>query len=283
MKRITIQKIKGIFRKAFTPITIMLIPHTKARTINFRIPSIGIAACVALWILGTIYIITSAVKIVEYQAMKEKFTYYSKQFIELSSSIAAIKKTEKEFKRLVSLGSKEKILENLDAEPIESIDMENIGQEIEKTIASVSEINEFLQVQKDIFKATPKAMPVEGSISSYFGTREDPRSAEDRFHAGIDVRASSGSPIRATADGIVSFAGWSGKNGNLIAIEHGSGFRTLYAHNRANSVKIGQKVNRGDVIGYVGTTGNATGSHVHYEVWKDGKPVNPGKFIKGRS
>jgi hypothetical protein len=107
MKRIAIQKIKGIFRKAFTPITIMLIPHTKARTVNFRIPSIGIAACVVLWILGTIYIITSAVKIVEYQAMKEKFTYYSKQFIELSSSIAAIKKTEKEFKRLVSLGSKE--------------------------------------------------------------------------------------------------------------------------------------------------------------------------------
>jgi murein DD-endopeptidase MepM/ murein hydrolase activator NlpD len=75
----------------------------------------------------------------------------------------------------------------------------------------------------------------------------------------------------------------SGKNGNLVAIEHGSGFRTLYAHNRANIVKIGQRVKRGDVIGNVGTTGNATGSHVHYEVWKDGKPVNPGKFIKGRS
>jgi len=283
MKPITFQRLKGIFRKAFTPITIMLIPHTKARAINFRIPSIGIAACVALWIMGTVYIITSAIKIAEYQVMKDKLTYYSKQFVELSSSIAAIKKTEKEFKRLVSLGSREKILENLEEEPIESIDMEHIAQEIEKTITSVAEINEFLRVQKDNFNATPKAMPVDGSISSPFGTREDPRSAEDKFHAGIDIRAPSGSPIRATADGIVSFCGWSGRNGNLIALEHGSGFRTLYAHNRANIVKIGQRVKRGDVIGYVGTTGNATGSHVHYEVWKDGKPVNPGKFIKGRS
>jgi murein DD-endopeptidase MepM/ murein hydrolase activator NlpD len=283
MKRITFHKLKGIFRKAFTPITIMFIPHTKARTINLRVPSIGIAACVALWIIGTVYVVTTAVRIVEYQTMKEKIAFYSKQLVELSSSIATIKKTEKEFKRLVSLGSREKILENLDEEPIESIDMERIGQEIEKTIAGVAEINEFLRAQKDIFKATPRAMPVDGSISSHYGTSEHPRSAEDRFHAGIDVRAPSGSPIRATADGIVSFCGWSGKNGNLVAIEHGSGFRTIYAHNRVNIVKIGQRVKRGDMIGYVGATGNATGSHVHYEVWKDGKPVNPGKFIKGRS
>jgi murein DD-endopeptidase MepM/ murein hydrolase activator NlpD len=283
MKRTTIQRLKGIVRKFFTPITIMFIPHTKARAINLRIPSIGIAACVVLWIIGTAYVVTSAVRIIEYQAMKEKIASYSKELIELSSSIAVIKKTEKEFKHLVSLGSKEKILENLDEEPIESIDMEHIGQEIEKTIASVAEINEFLQTQKDIYKTTPRAMPADGSISSHFGMREDPRSAEDRFHAGVDIRASSGSPIRATADGIVSFSGWNGKNGNLIAIEHGSGFRTLYAHNRVNIVKIGQRVKRGDVVGYVGTTGNATGSHVHYEVWKDGKPVDPGKFIKGRS
>lgn len=283
MKRIPIQKLKGIVRKAFTPITIMLIPHTKARPINFRIPSIGIAACVFLWIMGTVYIATSAVKIAEYQAMNEKIAYYSKQFIELSSSMTSIKKTEKELKRLVSLGSRENILQNLDEEPIESIDMEHIVQEIERTIVSVAEINEFLNTQKDIFKATPRAMPVDGSISSHFGMREDPQSSENRLHVGIDIRAPSGSPIRATADGIISFSGWNGKNGNLVVIEHGSGFRTIYAHNRANIVKVGQRVNRGDVVGYVGSTGNATGSHVHYEVWKDGKPVNPGKFIKGRS
>ena len=283
MKRILFQKLKGLFRKSFTPITIMFIPHTKTRTINFRVPSIGIAVCVALWVIGTVYVVTAAARIVEYQSMKDKIAYYSKQLVELSSSIATIKKTEKEFKRLVSLGSREKILENLDEEPIESFDMEHVRQEIEKTIDSVAEINEFLHAQKDIFKATPRAMPAEGAISSHFGMREDPRSSEDRFHAGIDIRAQSGSPIRATADGIVSFSGWSGKNGNLVAIEHGSGFRTLYAHNRINIVKIGQVVKRGDLIGYVGATGNATGSHVHYEVWKDGKPVNPGKFIKGRS
>jgi murein DD-endopeptidase MepM/ murein hydrolase activator NlpD len=103
------------------------------------------------------------------------------------------------------------------------------------------------------------------------------------FHSGIDISSSPGNPVKATADGIVSFAGWSGGSGNLVVLEHGHGFSTFYAHNRKLNVRVGQKVRRGDVISYVGSTGDSTGPHVHYEIWKEGKPVNPKDYLKGRA
>ena len=90
-----------------------------------------------------------------------------------------------------------------------------------------------------------------------------------------------GSPVMATADGIISYAGWSGASGNLVVIEHGFGYSTGYAHNKKILVSIGQKVKRGDVVAYVGSTGRSTGPHVHYEVWIDRKPVNPKTYIGG--
>ncbi len=90
-------------------------------------------------------------------------------------------------------------------------------------------------------------------------------------------------PVTATADGIVSFSGWSGNSGNVIVLEHGHGFSTIYAHNKINIVKVGQVVKRGDIIAYVGSTGNSTGPHLHYEVWKEGKHINPKNFLKESS
>ena len=99
----------------------------------------------------------------------------------------------------------------------------------------------------------------------------------------MDISAAPGNPVTATADGIVSFSGWNGGSGNLVVIEHGFGYSTFYAHNKMTAVKVGQRVKKGDVIAYVGSTGNTTGPHLHYEVWKNGSPVNPKSFIEGRS
>ena len=103
------------------------------------------------------------------------------------------------------------------------------------------------------------------------------------FHGGVDIAAEPGRPVRATADGIVSFAGWSGANGNLVVLEHGFGFSTFYAHNKKVEVKEGQKVKRGEIVGYIGSTGNSTGPHVHYEVWRNGCSTNPQVFLQGRA
>jgi murein DD-endopeptidase MepM/ murein hydrolase activator NlpD len=99
----------------------------------------------------------------------------------------------------------------------------------------------------------------------------------------MDISCPPGTPVRATADGIVSFSGWSGGSGNLVVIEHGHGFSTFYAHNRLNVVKVGKKVKRGDIISYVGSTGNSTGPHLHYEVWKDGRHTNPYSYVKEKA
>ncbi len=280
---LNIHKIRALFKKAFTPITIMLVPHSKTRPLNLKVPFIGMFTSIILWCFGTVYIFSIAVDTFEYYKMKEKLNYYSQQFLELNATISALKKAENEFRRLFSLGSKEKVLENIDTSDNGSIDMENIKQQIKITVETVGEIKDYLHIQRDIYIATPKGFPVRGNISSNYGRREHPGSGENEFHSGIDISTNPGNPVRATADGIVSFSGWSGGSGNLVAVEHGHGFSTFYAHNRINAVKVGQKVHRGDVISYVGSTGNSTGPHVHYEIWKDGRHVNPKKYVEGKS
>lgn len=280
---LNIHKIRALFKKAFTPITIMLVPHSKTRPLNLKVPFIGMFTSIILWCFGTVYIFSIAVDTFEYYKMKEKLNYYSQQFLELNATISALKKAENEFRRLFSLGSKEKVLENIDTSDSGSIDIENLKQQIKITVETVGEIKDYLHVQRDIYIATPKGFPVRGNISSNYGRREHPGSGENEFHSGVDISTSPGNPVRATADGIVSFSGWSGGSGNLVVVEHGHGFSTFYAHNRINTVKVGQKVRGGDVISYVGSTGNSTGPHVHYEIWKDGRHVNPQKYIEGKS
>lgn len=275
-------KIRLLLKKAFTPITIMLIPHSNTKPINLKIPSIGIIVSVFLWLTGTFYILSIGVKAIEYKKMEERLLYYSKQFIELKATINALKKTEAEFRRIFSLGSKEKILENVQTSDRGGLDMEAIKEQIKKTMETVETIREYLKTQKDIYMATPKGWPVSGRITSSFGARENPLHGGKDFHSGVDISASTGTPIRATADGVVSFSGWSGGSGNLVVIEHGLGYSTFYAHNRTNLVKVGQQVKRGDIIAHSGATGNVTGPHLHYEIWKDGKGVNPMPFLEGR-
>jgi murein DD-endopeptidase MepM/ murein hydrolase activator NlpD len=276
-----IHKIKGFLKKAFTPVTIMLIPHSKTRPVNFKVPFIGMFTTIVLCCLGIVFILSIAVDTFEYYRMKDKLNYYSQQFLELNKTMTALKKAENEFKRLFSLKSREKVLENLDTSDSGSIDMENLKHQIKSTVESVGEIKDYLRTQRDIYVATPKGSPVVGKISSHYGQREHPRSGEENFHSGIDLSSSPGNPVKATADGIVSFSGWSGGSGNLVVLEHGHGFSTFYAHNRSIPVKVAKKVKRGDIIGYVGSTGYSTGPHVHYEIWKDGKPINPVNYLKG--
>jgi len=276
-----IHKIKVFLKKAFTPVTIMLIPHSKTRPVNFKVPFIGMFTTIVLCCFGIVYVLSIAVDTFEYYRMKDKLNYYSQQFLELNKTMTALKKAENEFKRLFSLKSREKVLENLDTSDSGSIDMENLKHQIKSTVESVGEIKDYLRTQRDIYVATPKGSPVVGMISSHYGQREHPRSGEENFHSGIDISSSPGNPVKATADGIVSFSGWSGGSGNLVVLEHGHGFSTFYAHNRSIPVKVAKKVKRGDIIGYVGSTGYSTGPHVHYEIWKDGKPIDPVNYLKG--
>ena len=126
-------------------------------------------------------------------------------------------------------------------------------------------------------------MPVNGRVSSGFGERFHPILGYERFHAGVDLAAGYGTPIVAAADGRVVSAGWRGGYGQEVAIAHNDGLQTLYGHMSRIAAHSGEMVRRGDVIGYVGSTGLSTGPHLHFEVLKNGRPVNPltTKFASG--
>ena len=123
---------------------------------------------------------------------------------------------------------------------------------------------------------TPTGWPTDGFISSGYGLRWN--GAE--FHQGIDIAAEMGTPIVATADGVVTIAGWNaGGYGNMVDIDHGSGVSTRYGHASAVVVTPGQRVRRGQILAYVGSTGHSTGPHLHYEVRLSGQPVNPASYL----
>lgn len=131
--------------------------------------------------------------------------------------------------------------------------------------------------------ALPSGMPVNASyISSGFGVRTHPVLGISRGHAGVDLPAAYGSPIRATSDGVVGSAGWRGGYGLAIEVDHGKGVASRYAHMSRLAVSSGQLVKRGDVIGYVGSTGLSTGPHLHYEIRVNGAAVNPYRTLTGR-
>ncbi len=128
----------------------------------------------------------------------------------------------------------------------------------------------------------PFASPVRAAVryTSGYGTRRDPKTGGRRMHNGADFAGPSGTDIFATADGVVTHAGWQSGFGRLVKIKHAFGIETLYAHNTKVRVKVGQRVSRGDHIADMGSTGRSTGTHLHYEVRVNGKPVNPMTYIK---
>jgi len=123
--------------------------------------------------------------------------------------------------------------------------------------------------------STPSIWPAHGWLTGTFGGRSDPFTGEPGFHQGIDISTEKGQPVYATADGLVESASYTGDYGNLIVLSHGFGLATRYGHLSAFAVKTGRAVKRGDIIGYVGSTGRSTGSHLHYEILANGSLINP--------
>jgi len=177
---------------------------------------------------------------------------------------------------------------SLDAlSPETRADVEDVGRDITKLLAqarvqrdSYQEILGALEDRSAEWGTTPSVRPVtHGTLTSRFGRRCDPFTGQSAFHKGVDFVAVPGAAIRATADGVVASAEYSGGYGLVIEIDHGNGLRTRYAHCRATAVQAGQKIERRQIVGYVGSSGRSTGTHVHYEVIKNGLHVNPLDYV----
>lgn len=170
-------------------------------------------------------------------------------------------------------------------------------KKLQAEIHEIDEINEGLQAQMDRFMAELNKSnqesnnggqpsnnngyirPASGRITSEFGGRTNPVTGVYKLHAGIDIGASEGSSVVATRGGTVAFSGWMGGYGNVVIINHGNGVQSLYAHNKALKVSSGQQVSQGQLIALVGSTGNSTGPHCHFELKVNGQPTNPRSLV----
>ncbi len=162
-----------------------------------------------------------------------------------------------------------------------------LRKESKRRLASYQEIAWYLANQRNLRDSTPSIYPSDGRVTSGFGYRFSPFQKQTglhrgQFHKGVDLANKPDTPIAASADGTVRYAGWRGGFGMVVLIDHGFGYSTLYGHTSKVVVKPGDEVNRGQLIAYMGTTGRSTGHHLHYEVWRHGKPVNPLKYLKGK-
>ncbi len=232
---------------------------------------------------------------------KGQMTAYTERLEEINKKVAILDELEFKVRDLVAMQSGNRVVKQVavggkevdilkdyfavsDRREKEFFDSLNdtllvMSSELDKRESSLSELVDYLEEQRLIMLSTPTIWPVRGWISSPFGFRSSPFTGRRVFHEGLDIAARYGLDIHATAKGIVVYSGEKAGYGKIVTIDHGYGYMTRYSHNSRNVVKVGDKVNKGDVIAKVGSTGRSTGPHCHYEVLVNGIPVNPIKFI----
>ncbi|HEY8586188.1 MAG TPA: M23 family metallopeptidase [Rhodanobacter sp.] len=158
--------------------------------------------------------------------------------------------------------------------------IEQLASQFDRQQAQLAALQSLLLDARIESNLKPTGMPVPGYISSYFGVRPDPFDGRSARHTGIDISTPYGTPVHTVAEGMVTFSGVRSGYGNVVEIDHGNGYMTRYAHNSVLEVRPGQHVQVGDVIAKAGSTGRSTGSHVHFEVWYNGRVINPLAFAR---
>lgn len=293
-------------------LTVMLIPHSDRRPIrlNFSLAFLVIAA--VGWTGLTIWSGFIASRHVDYwrakadeHVLRTKMWYFTQEMRRSREYLDRVREAEIALQDLLKMKTRKAIVESDRAmggpapddrkdllnflsgrRPAMTLDemnsqLETVKQSGHAVINHFEEISRYIQAQREAFRTTPRDWPVLGRLTSAFGRRTSPFEEEaGELHNGLDIANSLGTPVRATADGVVQVASWQGGYGRLIVIDHGRGYKTYYGHNSKLLVQRGDPVKRGQVISYMGTSGHSTGYHLHYEVWQNGRPVNPIKFVK---
>ncbi|HDL02745.1 MAG TPA: M23 family metallopeptidase [candidate division Zixibacteria bacterium] len=291
-------------------LSFMLIPGSREKMRQFSISYAFIIACaavVAFLFVADVFLTASFVKSqsssAQIETLKAENELLAKKYDELKGQIEEINGI------YADLVEKEIVIRNIFSLPEispderqlgiggpENSNSENLTPNLRKMFETEADVDALLRLasfekekfaevydvlaeKRSILDHTPSIMPTRGYRTRGFGMKLDPFTGYKQFHAGIDIGNKTGTPIYATADGVVKFTGVSGGMGKLVKINHGYGYETRYGHLSKIKVKRGQKVRRGDLIGLMGSTGYSTGPHLHYEVLKNGKRVNPLEYI----
>jgi len=297
--------------------TIFVVPHTEENTFSFKLPIWMIRAAGALLAIllimfaylayGVMNLIEEAEKNKELhkdiRVQREEMDEMTSRTDEILAQFECLEEFQMKALEEIDQEQDEDTVVALDKEVEEGTHNENLRTSLSRspgsnpvierteenlqvlnrilpdTSEALSELKGDVEEHKRRMAATPDIWPAQGRVTSGFGYRQDPISYSSSFHQGVDIANSRGTDIYATADGTVSFTGARGGYGNLIIIEHGYGYETYYAHLSSINVSEGQQVSRGDLIGRMGSTGRAVGTHLHYEVHVNGTPVNPMDYM----
>jgi murein DD-endopeptidase MepM/ murein hydrolase activator NlpD len=299
-------------KKTNDKLCIMIIPHTdkvKRLTIPSWLPK-AILIAIALIFLSIVLVINSIRS--SYEDLKEMYTaktteidelkkenenknaqindlkaqtdkLYEKS-VEIDNKLAEIDKLQRQLEKMAgiqSISRGDRIVKSSKMQAVDSLDglqvlmdtLDSKEKELQDFIADIEERFEYLETVPDLW-------PTTGRITSKFGTRKDPFTNETAFHEGIDIANSAGTNIVAAAKGTVTFSGYNSGYGRSIIINHGNGYKTVYGHVSKLLVSTGDKVEKGQIIAKMGNTGRSTGPHLHFEVHKDGKLLNPLNILK---
>ena len=297
-----VHRIKTYFRKKMT---FMVVPHDGGSPIQIKTNLFILHTAVLLLGALVTWAAMLMVKDINYelasindQKMRAQMTAIMTELEHHRVLISHMAQVDQQFRKLLKLGDRKQVMlyngvrgpaeiENDDLSPLPDDEaltqlqtsLEETSGAASKEEASFKEISSYLSKQRSIVAATPSIWPLKGWITSGFGKRASPLTGEPGRHYGVDIANEVGSPIRVTADGLVTYAGWENGYGRVVVVEHGYGFSTRYGHCSRVDVKVGDEVKRGQVIAYVGSTGRSTGSHLHYEVRVHGIPVDPEKYL----
>ena len=286
--------------------TVMLVPHTGEQFRKWRLSS---AVVKALAVLAGVTLIATGVLVAHYVAFYEGLTdlrelrlantELKRQNIDYEVSVEHL---NEQVASLQDFVMKLSVMAGLDETPQVadggvggSLDLDlstsasaygQVKDELDRMRGDLSHLEErgrvlerFYQQNTLMLASTPSIWPVRGYFSSSYGQRNDPFTGQRAMHYGIDVSTPMGRPVVATADGIILYAARRGTYGNIVVIDHKFGMMTRYAHLSKFNVRAGARVKRGDVVGYVGSTGRSRAPHLHYEVWVDDMTVHPLDYI----
>ena len=262
----------GILKRHWAKrISVILVPEGGARTFSLHFRTVLLVIGAALTVLlfaGTVTLFFSQGRLLG--ALQEN-AQLQRKIRSLQVELEKVRILEQQLAQ--SERTRTEVLTLMGARG-ESLDSLQAGEEV-LALASAGN-DEMVYGQEDFLRSVPSAWPVRGPVTRDFSS---PGSAARPYHPGLDVAAQSGTPVVSAGSGTVTFAGNDPEYGNLVVLDHGLGLESRYGHNSRFTVRVGDRVNRGQPIAAVGSTGNSTAPHLHFEIRKDGVPLDPRQYL----
>jgi murein DD-endopeptidase MepM/ murein hydrolase activator NlpD len=283
--------------------TLIVVPHAKARFRRFQVSVklikwvTGVSATVGLLlVVSLVHYTRIAVEVHELRRLRAENRALLTKTVEYEQNAGRLQVKLEYLQRMVTkLGVMAGIEQTLpdaqvggvggvpaaesQAPTIEPSALREMDRSLSDLTERSDKLTRFFEDQSVLLSSTPSIWPVRGYLSAGFGNRLDPFTGQRDFHPGIDISTPQGTKIHSPADGVVIAVGVKGAYGNAVTVDHGFGIMTRYGHMASFNVRPGQRIRRGDVIGFVGSTGRSTAPHLHYEVWVRDQAQNPIHYI----